>query len=36
MDFGRDEIDREALIPVLESAIAFSLEFDLLMPPLRG
>ena len=36
MDFGRDEIDREALIPVLESAIAFSLEFDLLMPPYEG
>ena len=31
--FGSGEIDREALVAVLESAIAFSLDFDLLMPP---
>ena len=27
------EIDRDALVAILESAIAFSLDFDLLMPP---
>ncbi len=32
-DFGRAEIDREALTAILESAIDFSLNFDLLMPP---
>lgn len=32
-DFGRGEIDREALIEILESAIAFALDFDLLTPP---
>lgn len=32
-EFGREEIDREALTTILESAIAFSLDFDLLMPP---
>ena len=32
-DFGKDEIDRDALIAILESAIAFSLDFDLLLPP---
>lgn len=32
-DFGRAEIDREALVAILESAIDFSLNFDLLMPP---
>lgn len=31
--FGSEEIDREAWVAVLESAIAFSLDFDLLMPP---
>ena len=35
-DFGREEIDREALIPILESAIGFSLNFDLLTPPYEG
>ena len=32
-DFGRGEIDREALVSILEAAIDFSLNFDLLMPP---
>ena len=32
-DFGRAEIGREALVAILESAIDFSLNFDLLMPP---
>lgn len=31
--FGSEELDREALIAVLEAAIDFSLRFDLLMPP---
>lgn len=31
--FGSDEIDRDALVGILESAIAFSLDFDLLTPP---
>ena len=33
MDFGEREIDREALVVMLESAIRFALDFDLLMPP---
>ena len=33
MSFGKAEIDRDALVDVLEAAIAFSLDFDLLMPP---
>ena len=33
MQFGSREIDREALIEVLESAIRFALDFDLLTPP---
>lgn len=32
-EFGKDEIDRDALVAILESAIAFSLDFDLLLPP---
>ena len=32
-DFGREELDRDALVPILESAIDFALNFDLLMPP---
>ena len=32
-DFGRREIDKGALIDILESAIDFSLDFDLLTPP---
>ena len=31
--FGEAEIDREALVAILEEAIDFSLNFDLLMPP---
>lgn len=31
--FGETEIDREALVAILEAAIDFSLNFDLLMPP---
>lgn len=33
MNFGKKEIDHDALIPILESSIAYSLHFDLLMPP---
>ncbi len=33
MQFGEREIDREALIGVLESAVRFALDFDLLTPP---
>lgn len=32
-DFGRGEIDREALVEMLESALCFALDFDLLTPP---
>lgn len=32
-EFGSAEIDREALVGILESAIDFALDFDLLMPP---
>ncbi len=32
-EFGQKEIDHDALIPILESAIAYSIDFDLLMPP---
>ena len=31
--FGEAEIDRDALVAILETAIDFSLDFDLLMPP---
>ena len=31
-DFGSGALNREALIPILESAIYYSLNFDLLMP----
>ena len=31
--FGEAEIDRDALVAILEAAIDFSLDFDLLMPP---
>ena len=31
--FGQAEIDRDALVAILEAAIDFSLDFDLLMPP---
>lgn len=33
MDFGKGEIDREAVTAILESAIYYALSFDLLMPP---
>ena len=33
MQFGEREIDREALIAVLESAMRYALDFDLLTPP---
>lgn len=33
MQFGEREIDREALIAILESAIRYALDFDLLTPP---
>ncbi len=31
--FGSEEIDRGALVAVLEAAIGYSLQFDLLLPP---
>lgn len=31
--FGKAEIDRDALVDILEAAIDFSLDFDLLLPP---
>lgn len=33
MDFGKAEINREALVGIMERAIYYSLNFDLLMPP---
>lgn len=33
MQFGREEISREALIQILEAAICYALNFDLLLPP---
>lgn len=35
-DFGQSEIGREQLIEILESAIWYALNFDLLMPPYEG
>ncbi len=32
-DFGKREIDHGALVGILESAIAYALSFDLLLPP---
>ncbi len=34
--FGSGAIDREALVGILEAAIAYALDFDLLMPPYAG
>ena len=34
-DFGNTKIDREHIKSVIESAIQYSLEFDLLVPPYR-
>lgn len=36
MHFGQGEIGREALIGILESAICYAMDFDLLMPPYEG
>jgi capsular polysaccharide biosynthesis protein len=33
MDFGKAEIDREALVSIMETAIYYALNFDLLTPP---
>ena len=33
MDFGHDKITREALIAIMETAINYAINFDLLMPP---
>ena len=33
MGFGTKKIDREALVTIIETAINYSLNFDLLMPP---
>lgn len=33
MAFGRADIDREALVTVLETAINYAINFDLLVPP---
>ncbi len=35
-EFGKAKIDREALLAILESAIWYSLNFDLLLPPYEG
>lgn len=34
--FGENEINRQALIGILESAISYALDFDLLTPPYDG
>lgn len=36
IDFGKRELDRSALIIVLETAINYALSFDLLMPPFEA
>lgn len=33
MSFGKEEINREALVEILETSIAYALDFDLLTPP---
>ena len=33
MGFGKSDIDREALISILETAINYAINFDLLVPP---
>ena len=33
MAFGCRKIDREALVSIIETAINYALNFDLLMPP---
>ena len=33
MQFGQREIDREALVSILEEAICYAINFDLLLPP---
>jgi hypothetical protein len=33
MAFGQNKITREALIAIMESAINYAINFDLLMPP---
>lgn len=33
MSFGNQKIDREALVTIIETAIHYALNFDLLMPP---
>ena len=33
MNFGREEISREALVAILETAINYAINFDLLTPP---
>ena len=33
MQFGQREIDREALVSILEVAICYAINFDLLLPP---
>ena len=36
MQFGQREIDREALVSILEEAICYAINFDLLLPPYEG
>lgn len=36
MQFGRGEIDRQALISILEAAISYAINFDLLLPSYEG
>ncbi|MEG1622263.1 MAG: hypothetical protein RR330_02710 [Alistipes sp.] len=33
MEFGKEEIDKSALVAILETAIDYSIHFDLLAPP---
>ena len=33
MTFGHDKINREALIAIMEAAINYAINFDLLTPP---
>lgn len=36
LEFGRAEIDREALVSIMETALHYALNFDLLTPPYEG
>ncbi|MEG0806995.1 MAG: hypothetical protein RR410_01435 [Alistipes sp.] len=36
MELGKSEICHDALVTILESAISYAMDFDLLMPPYEG